>query len=35
MYLPGSETGSAHQVAARLDLHVLVVLCADLAQLER
>lgn len=34
-YLPGRETGSAHQMAAGLDLHILVVLSADLAQLER
>lgn len=33
-YLPGGETGGAHQVTAGLDLHVLVVLGADLAQLE-
>lgn len=33
-YLPRRETGSAHQMSAGLDLHVLVVLGADLTQLE-
>ena len=33
-YLPGGEAGGAHEVAARLDLHVLVVLGAVLTQLE-
>ena len=33
-YLPGSEAGGAHQMTAGLDLHVLVVLRADLTQLE-
>lgn len=33
-HLPGSQTGSAHQVSARLDLHVLVVLRTDLTELE-
>lgn len=33
-HLPRSQTGSAHQVPAGLDLHVLVVLCTDLTELE-
>lgn len=34
VYLPGCETGSAHEVAAGLDLHILVILSTDLTQLE-
>lgn len=34
MYLPRRETGSAHQVAAWLDLHVFIILCANFAQLK-
>ena len=34
-YLPVNKTERAHQVSARLQLDVLVVLRADLAQLER
>lgn len=33
-YLPGGQTRGAHQVSARLDLHILVVLCTDLTKLE-
>lgn len=33
-YLPGCETRGAHQVTARLDLDVFVVLSTDLAELE-
>lgn len=33
-HLPGCQTGRAHQVPAGLDLHVFVVLSADLAELE-
>ena len=33
-YLPGGEAGGAHEVSARLYLHVLVVLRTDLTQLE-
>lgn len=34
-HLPRSEAGRAHQVAARFNLHVLVVFSTDFAQLER
>lgn len=34
-HLPGGQTGRAHQVSAGLDLHILVVLRADLTKLER
>lgn len=34
-YLPGGETGGAHEMTAGLDLHILVVLGTDLTQLER
>lgn len=34
MYLPRCETGSAHQVSAWLDLHVLIVLGTNFAQLK-
>lgn len=33
-HLPGGQAGSAHQVPAGLDLHVLVVLGTDLTKLE-
>lgn len=33
-YLPGSQTRGAHQVSAGLNLHIFVVLCADLTELE-
>lgn len=33
-YLPGSETGGAHQMTAGLNLHILVILSTDLTQLE-
>lgn len=34
-FLPGGQTGCAHEVPTGLDLHVLVVLGTDFAQLER
>lgn len=34
-HLPGCETGGAHQVPTRFNLHVLVVLSTDFTQLER
>lgn len=33
-YLPGRETGSTHEVTTGFDLHVFVILGADLAELE-
>lgn len=33
-YLPGSETGGAHEMTAGLNLHILVILGTDLTQLE-
>lgn len=33
-YLPGCETGSAHEVTAGFNLDVFVVLSADLTKLE-
>ena len=33
-YLPGRETGGAHEVTAGLNLHILVILSTDLTQLE-
>lgn len=34
LYLPGSETGSAHEMTTGLNLHILVVLGTDLTKLE-
>lgn len=34
-HLPGCETGGAHQVPTRFNLHVLVILSTDFTQLER
>lgn len=33
-HLPGCETGGAHQVPTRFNLHILVVLSTDFTQLE-
>ena len=33
-YLPGGETGGAHEMATGLNLHILVILRTDLTQLE-
>lgn len=34
LYLPGSETGGAHEMTTGLNLHILVVLSTDLTKLE-
>lgn len=34
LYLPGSETGGAHEMTTGLNLHILVVLGTDLTKLE-